>query len=736
MAATATTTEASSGPGGDASLRTRGAGPAELATDSENTLLREKALRLVLETPPGLHSRKHVLGSPKSWQATDSVFQFTALYRRGRPPSIEPETGGLESESPGPPPTEERFRRPPAVGQDVIVSENIPRSPLSMGSTGILESTSNGQGVPVNLSSRNSPEPVQTDQQGHYVGPSSGASFLLRIQRKLQQQPSAFSSDSSIFTFGDLPLQEPPTRFLILPPRTTADALLRRYFEFGAATHRFLHRPTVEEWLHELYETNGVMRDPATSASKTALLFMVFASAESYPRDNSGGKVDPAASARYFFAAEEQLSAEKGAIRLTSVQASLFGTTAHLMLALGIHRKSHRNLDHVEVECRKRTFWCAYNLDTYLSASLGRPRTFREGDIDQEMPLCVDDGRLSNGGIPPHPPPNGQSLTIMSGAVAHIKLSRIVGNILHDLYDIHPPSTENLFKLAAKYTKEIESWRIEASYLVDKNAIDPSLLQPIFRRQQNVLSLASWHAQILVHRPFLLSNFSSLANLGSTKHRKTQRDAELADWHVQSCLNAAMNIMAKFDELNSVGQLYNTFWFSLYFAFCAVVMVYVYAIQQRHSPPESYMNAFQVATKCQSQIMSIAMPGSLAHRYGLVLQELRLELLRLNSHLMRLTTSQDGAIADGVGIDMGQTDAHPSMPSENNHVEREIGPVDHLGLGDDVLGFVDGSPGSSIVQMAGWSQFDSLVTGGFGSFRSYLGETDIGLEPWIDFLSK
>lgn len=141
-----------------------------------------------------------------------------------------------------------------------------------------------------------------------------------------------------------------------------------------------------------------------------------------------------------------------------------------------------------------------------------------------------------------------------------LRLSRIVGNILHDLYDIHPPSTENLFKLAAKYTKEIESWRIEASYLVDKNAIDPSLLQPIFRRQQNVLSLASWHAQILVHRPFLLSNFSSLANLGSTKHRKTQRDAELADWHVQSCLNAAMNIMAKFDELNSVGQLYNTFW--------------------------------------------------------------------------------------------------------------------------------------------------------------------------------
>lgn len=186
------------------------------------------------------------------------------------------------------------------VTSQPTILANGPESPLSMGSPDRhqqhhLEPTRTSRAVTAN-SSRNSPEPVQTDQQGHYVGPSSGAAFLLRIQRRLQQQPSAFSSDSSIFTFGDLPLQEPRTpRFLILPPRVTADALLRTYFEFGAATHRFLHRPTVEAWLDELYETDGVMRDQATAASKTALLFMVFASAESYPRKTSGGQVDPAA---------------------------------------------------------------------------------------------------------------------------------------------------------------------------------------------------------------------------------------------------------------------------------------------------------------------------------------------------------------------------------------------------------------------------------------------------------
>ena len=110
-------------------------------------------------------------------------------------------------------------------------------------------------------------------------------------------------------------------------------------------------------------------------------------------------------SARYFQLADHQLSSETGEIGLTSVQArlcqcfyllsrsrvnhcwSLFGTMAHLILAIGIHRKrrveTSNGADLVELECRKRVFWCAYGLDNYLSAVLGRPRTFHDDDIDQ-----------------------------------------------------------------------------------------------------------------------------------------------------------------------------------------------------------------------------------------------------------------------------------------------------------------------------------------------------------------
>lgn len=141
-------------------------------------------------------------------------------------------------------------------------------------------------------------------------------------------------------------------------------------------------------------------------------------------------------------------------------------------------------------------------------------------------------------------------------------MSRIVGQILSDLYGIRPQSIDIQYKIAGKYAQEIEAWRSGVSYLVDTDGIEPSLFQPIFLRQRNVLNLACWHAQILVHRPFLLNNFASLADLGTRRHSRSRQNTELTNEHVQRCLEAAMNIVAKIDDLASHGQLYNTFWVS------------------------------------------------------------------------------------------------------------------------------------------------------------------------------
>lgn len=143
-------------------------------------------------------------------------------------------------------------------------------------------------------SSRESPEPSSTDLQGHYVGPASGAAFLLRVQKRLHQVIS-FSSASTIFTFGDAPLHLPESdpSFCMMLPRHDAQRLIDRYFDFAMPTYRFLHRPTIQEWFNEFYDTMGVMRDVHSAPAKIALLFMVFAHARVYmPEDERPGPDD------------------------------------------------------------------------------------------------------------------------------------------------------------------------------------------------------------------------------------------------------------------------------------------------------------------------------------------------------------------------------------------------------------------------------------------------------------
>jgi hypothetical protein len=163
---------------------------------------------------------------------------------------------------------------------------SAPQANMDRASTGNVYSTRDRVAVPGDDTvrdplSRSSPEPTQTDQQGHYIGPSSGVSFLLRVQKKLHEN-SSLSHDSSIFTFGDAPLPEFDPTFFVLPPKADGQRLVERYFDFAAPTHRFLHRPTIEKMLHEFYETQGDMRNKEDAASKTALLLIVFAQAQAY----------------------------------------------------------------------------------------------------------------------------------------------------------------------------------------------------------------------------------------------------------------------------------------------------------------------------------------------------------------------------------------------------------------------------------------------------------------------
>ncbi|KAK0118637.1 hypothetical protein ONS96_011726 [Cadophora gregata f. sp. sojae] len=656
------------------------------------------------------------------------VCEFTAAYTRGRPPSVLPEDGLSYTDS------------------------GVSKVPAQVNSN--HDSTDGGpalhniqSGMPQLLhvdrvesrvqSSRNSPEPPQTDLQGHFVGPSSGVSFLLRVQKKLHQKVS-FSHKSSIFTFGDAPLPKYDPSFFLLPPKADAEILVARYFDFAVATHRFLHRPTVESWLEEFYDNLGVMIQKDGAKERIALLFMVFAHAKEHMHDDaSQNGVDT--SARYFQAADQQLSSETGEIRLTSVQArlcqcfyllsrsrvnhcwSLFGTTARLILAIGIHRKrrleTSNGSDLIDFECRKRVFWCAYGLDNYLSAALGRPRTFHDDDIDQELPTCVDDADITAQSIQPH---KSKGQAIMAASVAHNTLSKIISPILRDLYAIRAPSLPDRVNLTAKYAEELSNWRKGLARFLNGDSVDTSLLIPLFQRQRNVLNLAYYHALILVYRPFLLSNFASL-NSRNNRLRGAPGSPDM-DKNVSECLNAAMNVALIVDELHESKQVFRGFWFTHYFAFCAVVILYIYTIQQRNSPREKYRAYFEAAEKCQRQISAMAGHESLAERYSVVLEELRLEAVKqtettrdTNNQALRMNSMpQVGQIFPTAVID-GYQQSHPSNDRRTSDFDLATNAYAH---GHEGGGPGEGqnstTPSSLMAELTSWGEFDSLVNAGMG----------------------
>jgi hypothetical protein len=94
-----------------------------------------------------------------------------------------------------------------------------------------------------------------------------------------------------------------------------------------------------------------------------------------------------------------------------------------MVLALGIHRKKFSqsfggSSSLVEVEMRKRVFWSAYTLDKYLSIILGRPRVFRDEDIDQHFPERLNDADLTSDSSKPKA---AQSQCVSDGPVFHAK---------------------------------------------------------------------------------------------------------------------------------------------------------------------------------------------------------------------------------------------------------------------------------------------------------------------------
>ena len=125
---------------------------------------------------------------------------------------------------------------------------------------------------------------------------------------------------------------------------------------------------------------------------------------------------------------------------------------------MGLHRSVSIAFNPVEREIRKRVFWVIRKMDTYVGALLGLPQILSDDDIDQEMPLEVDDEFITAGEILRMP--SGR-VSVMAAFNAHTRLVMILSKTAKYIYPIKgfarvPQKSNQSYAVKHERIQEIE----------------------------------------------------------------------------------------------------------------------------------------------------------------------------------------------------------------------------------------------------------------------------------------
>jgi hypothetical protein len=113
---------------------------------------------------------------------------------------------------------------------------------------------------------------------------------------------------------------------------------------------------------------------------------------------------------------------------------SYIGIALRSALRMGLHRNLPGSFSLIERETRRRVFWIIRKMDTYVAALLGFPKTLDDEDIDQLLPIEVDDEYITADSILPMPP---GKISTYAACNAHTRLMVILAKVIKYIYPIN-----------------------------------------------------------------------------------------------------------------------------------------------------------------------------------------------------------------------------------------------------------------------------------------------------------
>lgn len=174
------------------------------------------------------------------------------------------------------------------------------------------------------------------------------------------------------------------------------------------------------------------------------------------------------------------------------------GIAMRLSLTLGMHRRipEDSGMSAPEREHRVRVWWTCYALDRIYTSKVGLPIMLRDEDIDIQMPSM--DGLTAE---------EAEDFYTPELMTAQIKLARITGNVMSDLYKIPQPGRANTFvQSVQRILTSLRSWHETLPKVL---RLDFSAMPIYPSRSVASLHLHFGNAVIQTTRPILFHLFRS-----------------------------------------------------------------------------------------------------------------------------------------------------------------------------------------------------------------------------------
>jgi hypothetical protein len=227
------------------------------------------------------------------------------------------------------------------------------------------------------------------------ISPASHSS----ASKKRSSTLSALSTAQAIDLSRDLDIGN-----ITLPPKDTAETLVKAYFQFNDVAMPLLHQPSFKQQFDLVYQMSHTINFTRTHSdihSRAAVFFVleVFSIALLGMQKQDPSSVSTCLADRYHRMALEALSLTSVSSDVQGVQALLLvaqysylhpnfwaawrtvGAALRLAAELGLHQDITNNFDGLALDIRRRTFWVAYSMDRNLSIAMSLPFGLSDGVI-------------------------------------------------------------------------------------------------------------------------------------------------------------------------------------------------------------------------------------------------------------------------------------------------------------------------------------------------------------------